>query len=218
MSAGMSSPVADKRNFFHGTVVDLAMRRWLEQDDPQPGWMAAHVDEILEKAEIESRETGDGMVKWRDRDDKARVRPGAGSWSPGWSRFCSSWSSRSSISRRGGSRCRSPSRAGRAAARDCAARRDGPVHPQPGHAGDFGAGPERHRGHLLLAQGRPAQLVFYEIAVRLLTGQWPEVSRLIQPMCPEPVLTFHLQRGRPAGDVRDHLRGRGGHLAWPAPS
>ena len=35
------------------------------------------------------------------------------------------------------------------------------------------------------------QLLFYEIAVRGMTGQWPRVSGLVQPMCPEPVLPFH---------------------------
>ena len=34
------------------------------------------------------------------------------------------------------------------------------------------------------------QLLFYEIALRLMTGEWPKVSGLIQPMCPDPVLTF----------------------------
>ena len=35
------------------------------------------------------------------------------------------------------------------------------------------------------------QLLFYEIATWGMTGHWPEVSRLIQPMCSEPYLEFH---------------------------
>jgi len=34
------------------------------------------------------------------------------------------------------------------------------------------------------------QLTFYEIAVWGMTGHWPEVSGLIQPMCPEQVPQF----------------------------
>ena len=49
------------------------MGDWLSLDGLQPGWMAAHVDEILDREEASARETGDGVVKWRTPGDKARV-------------------------------------------------------------------------------------------------------------------------------------------------
>jgi PD-(D/E)XK nuclease superfamily len=71
-------PNMDIRNFFPGTVVDICMRRWLELDDPPSGGMQAMLDEVLEFAETNARETGDGIVQWRDLHDKKRVR--AGCW------------------------------------------------------------------------------------------------------------------------------------------
>ena len=189
-AAGMKSPVTDTRNFFHGNVVDLAMRRWLSQDDPQAGWMAAHVDELLEEAETVSRETGDGVIKWRDLGDKERVRL---------------W-------------CRELVVRLEPILFDLiipyeyqpALRFEVPLTiPGPG------GGPRKIalRGEMDLFTRKPGttatavddlkgtadpsywrkvtgQLLFYEIAVKLMTGDWPRVSRLIQPMCPEPVLAF----------------------------
>lgn len=71
---GHKSPVSDIRSYFHGMVADRLMGRWLEQDPPEPGWMAAHVDEFLESEEITARETGDGVVRWRTPGDKDEVR------------------------------------------------------------------------------------------------------------------------------------------------
>jgi hypothetical protein len=68
------SPTQDIRNYFPGTVVDICMRRWLDQDDPPAGGMQAMLHEVLDSAETEARETGDGIVKWRDLHDKQRVK------------------------------------------------------------------------------------------------------------------------------------------------
>jgi len=72
LSQRKSSPVKDSRNFFHGTVVDRIMRNWL--DDPQPGVMPKMVDDYMESCEQEALETGDGVVKWKHRTDKADLR------------------------------------------------------------------------------------------------------------------------------------------------
>lgn len=74
LSAGKKSPAADIRNFFLGTVVDRCMRDWLSSDTPEPGGMVAMVDELLDKSEKEARETGDGIVKWRHPRDKEESR------------------------------------------------------------------------------------------------------------------------------------------------
>lgn len=68
------SPYTDIRDFFPGNVVDLAMRRWLSQDRPEPGWMLAQVDAILDESEVIARETKDGIVRWRGEGDKDKVR------------------------------------------------------------------------------------------------------------------------------------------------
>jgi len=67
------SPVANIRDFFHGNVCDLAMRRWLGQDSPEPGWMLAHVEELFSESIETARETGDGVVRWRSATDRAEV-------------------------------------------------------------------------------------------------------------------------------------------------
>jgi hypothetical protein len=184
----MKSPLTDVRNFFHGNVVDQAMRTWLDQDDPQPGWMAAHVDEMLEQAEENAAK--EGIIKWRDLGDKERVR---------------TW-------------CRElvtrlepilfhliiPYEYQPALRFEVPLTIDGP-----------GGEPRKIalRGEMDLFTRKPGttatavddlkgtadpnywrkvtgQLLFYEIAVKVMTGDWPRVSRLIQPMCPEPVLPF----------------------------
>lgn len=74
LARGMKSPVSDIRTFIHGSIADQLMRRWLSMDEPEPGWMAAHVDEVFEATVKEARETGDGAVKWRSPTDKREVR------------------------------------------------------------------------------------------------------------------------------------------------
>lgn len=70
---GKRTPISDIRVFFPGTVVDRCMRRWLDQDSPQPGQMAAWCAQIMEDEERIARETKDGIVKWKGPDDKAEV-------------------------------------------------------------------------------------------------------------------------------------------------
>jgi PD-(D/E)XK nuclease superfamily len=64
------SALADTRNFVHGNACDIAMRRWLEMREPPPGWMAAHIEEILDECSKPSKE---GIVKWRSLNDRAEV-------------------------------------------------------------------------------------------------------------------------------------------------
>lgn len=74
IAAGRRSKVADYRTFFPGTVTDRCMRRWLEQEHPEPGWMAAQVARVMDEEEAASRDNGDGIVKWRHASDRAEVR------------------------------------------------------------------------------------------------------------------------------------------------
>jgi hypothetical protein len=72
------SPASDVRNFFHGTVADRCMRRWLESDNPVAGEMVSWVDEMIDVC-LEELKTpkalarGDGVVRWRDPGDRARM-------------------------------------------------------------------------------------------------------------------------------------------------
>jgi hypothetical protein len=67
------SPITDIRSFFHGNVVDLLMRRWLAQEDPEPGWMSAQVDAAFEESAEIARESKDGIVRWKTPTDKAET-------------------------------------------------------------------------------------------------------------------------------------------------
>lgn len=80
LSRGFRSPVVDLRVFFRGTVVDRCMRKWLDLDDPQPGWMAEMVDLILDESVTEAKDSGDGIVSWKGPGDKEAVRD--------WCRTC----------------------------------------------------------------------------------------------------------------------------------
>lgn len=64
--------IQDMRNFFHGNVVDLAMRTWLTQPKPEPGWMAAHIEEMFEKSLGSAKEEG-GVIRWKTPSDRAEV-------------------------------------------------------------------------------------------------------------------------------------------------
>lgn len=177
--------------YFRGTVVDLAMRRWLEQENPQPGWMAAHVDEILEKAEVDGRESGDGIVKWRDPGDKGRVRV--------WCRelvtrlepilfdLVIPFEYQPALRFEAPLTIPGPDGLPRKillrGETDLLIRRPGMQVACPW---DLKGTEDTSYWRKVIGQ-----LLFYEIAVRLMTGFWPEESGLIQPMCPEPVLPFH---------------------------
>lgn len=185
------SPVTDVRNFFHGNVVDQCQRLWLSQDPPEPGWMAAHVDEVMERAEVTARETGDGVVRWRTATDKAEVRE-----------FCRELVIRLEA----------------ILARYClpfewdpAVRFEVPITvnyldgtPRKIHlVGEIDLLVRDIQRRLAIWDLKAtannsywrktiAQLTFYAIALRAQTGQWPVMMGLFQPMCDERVLPVTL--------------------------
>jgi len=67
------TPNKDIRSFFHGNVVDLAMRRWLDQEEPEPGWMLANIEILFDESLGIARDTGDGYVKWKSVTDRAET-------------------------------------------------------------------------------------------------------------------------------------------------
>lgn len=71
--AGKKSPMQDIRMFFPGTVVDLAMRDWLNTPDHPEGGMQDQIHQIMD-AEEEKVRAGDGVLKWRHAKDRDEVR------------------------------------------------------------------------------------------------------------------------------------------------
>lgn len=71
---GLKSTVSDTTMFVHGNVVDLLMRRWLGMDDPPRGWMAKHVDEVLDELEHSAKDKGDGVIRWKHTGHRQQVR------------------------------------------------------------------------------------------------------------------------------------------------
>lgn len=74
LRAGKRSPGQNIRGFFHGTVVDVAMRTWLSSPELRPGHMLEMVDELIESCQREAVETGDGVVRWKSATDRAEMR------------------------------------------------------------------------------------------------------------------------------------------------
>jgi hypothetical protein len=67
------TPYKDIRSFFHGNVTDLCMRRWLDQEAPESGWMLANVDAVFDESIGIAKDTGDGYVKWKGVTDRAET-------------------------------------------------------------------------------------------------------------------------------------------------
>lgn len=185
------SPVTDVRNFFHGNVVDQCMRQWLSLPEQVPGWMAAHIDEIMEFTEVNARETGDGVVRWKTATDKAEVRE-----------FCRTLVIR--LEEILGKYCLPFEW-------DPAVRFEVPIlvsyldgTPREIHlVGEIDLLVRDIQRRLAIwdLKGTAnnsywrktiAQLTFYAIAMKAKTGQWPAMMGLIQPMCDQRVLPVTL--------------------------
>lgn len=67
------NPAMDIRSFFHGTVVDRVMRAWLEDPDTPSGAMPLMVEEIMRIEELRAIETGDGVVRWKNKNDRREM-------------------------------------------------------------------------------------------------------------------------------------------------
>lgn len=188
------SPAADIRGYFHGTVVDVAERRWLEIAEPPLGWMRENIDSIFTEMEKSAPETGDGVVRWKHADDRMTTLE-----------FC-----RSAVER-----------LEKILQKIClpydydpAVRFNVPLK-IPYLDGSLRE--IRLVGEIdliVLAKDRSwskvwdlkatrddnywrkvtGQLLFYDIAMWGMTKQWPETCGLIQPMCKQVVLPFQFSK------------------------
>lgn len=187
----MKSPVTDIRQFFKGTVVDRCMGDWLDLEVQERGWMAAHVDEILDREETAARETGDGIVRWRSPADKAGLRV----WcrdlvtrlEPVLLEHVVPYKYENHVRFKVPMTIPGPGGEMRkivlAGEMDLLTWAEQQV---PRSVDDLKATEDTSYW-----RKTTGQLMFYEIAVWGMTGHWPQVSRLFQPMCPEPVLPFY---------------------------
>lgn len=204
------SRFADTRNFLHGNVCDLAMRRFLSLEDPRSelGWMAAQVDALFDEWLEIAESSGDGIVKWRSATDQAEVREFCREavtrledllvrfvlpfdWHPAW-RFAVP------VKICYGTEIREITLVGET---------DLLVFDDHGRVfiWDLKATKDKDYWRKTLAQ-----LAFYALAVKLSgdgkLGQWPFRAGLLQPMCDERYLTFDIMAG--GGQAIREMTGR----------
>lgn len=192
LASGMKSPVTDIRGYYHGTVVDICMREWLSADNPQPGFMNARVDQVFAEREVAARESGDGIVKWKNASDKNETRilcrNAVYRLEPLLEKICLPYDW------------------------DPAVRFSVPMWiPAPDGTqreirlvGEIDLLVRMPHGVIVwdLKATRDAnyyrkvigQLLFYDIAVAAMTGKWPAAAGLIQPLCEEQLPMFQFSK------------------------
>lgn len=67
------NPARDSRNMLAGNTCDRAMKAWLSQEDPQPGFMANYAVEAMNEVVTESVEKEDGIIRWRNKSDRQEI-------------------------------------------------------------------------------------------------------------------------------------------------
>jgi hypothetical protein len=72
-SQGKFEALRDNRPFFPGTVLDRAMRMWLEQESPQSGTMPGMVTTLFDREEAAAPQNGDGVARWKNLSDRAET-------------------------------------------------------------------------------------------------------------------------------------------------
>jgi hypothetical protein len=70
---GKKSPLQDVRLYLAGNVTDLAMRRWLSSPNPQPGEMASTIAANFDECEQTALEKNEGIIKWKSKSDKKEM-------------------------------------------------------------------------------------------------------------------------------------------------
>lgn len=174
----------DIRSFVHGNAVDLAERRWLSQEEPEPGWMAAHIDEIFEECTEHSDE---GFVHWKTPGDRAETldlcRELVKRLEPILAKYALPFTWKPAVRFQVPLKIRDP--AGNWRELFLIGEMDLLVRDGLGRYAVWDLKATRDNGYYKKVLG---QLAFYAIAVKLLHGQYPARSGLIQPMCDQQVL------------------------------
>ncbi len=71
---GKRNRAKDLRSYYHGMVVDSIMQAWLADPTRRPGQMRDMVDDQIDKGIDDARASGDGIVRWRNAEDRDHVR------------------------------------------------------------------------------------------------------------------------------------------------
>lgn len=163
------------------------MRRWLGQVSPEPGWMLAQVDAILDESEVIAKETKDGIVRWRGAGDKDKVRE-----------FCRTLVTRLEPilvkyalpfdwepAKRFKVRLKIRDQHGQWREVDLVGEMDLLVRDSLGRFAVWDLKATENDQYYKKVLG---QLAFYALAVRAMHGVFPVMTGLIQPMCKQQVL------------------------------
>lgn len=207
------SPVQDIRSFFHGNVVDLAMRRWLAQDEPEPGWMLAQVDALFDESLTIAKETGDGIVRWKSTDDKDETREFCrelvGRLEPILMKYAIPFEWTPAV--RFSVPIKIEDLGGHLREIILVGEMDLLVRDCEGRFAVWDLKATRDNAYYKKVLG---QLAFYAIAVKAMHGKFPALTGLIQPMCDQQVLPVTVDRdavaqmaGRITKTARDILAG-----------
>ncbi len=201
LRGGHRSPAADLRGFFHGMVVDRAMRDWLADPDHPTGAMRRALDDTIDAEAAHATASGDGVVRWKHAADRTDMRE-----------FCAQLVDRLepilrervlpypyAVAHRFRVPLNVPHIDGGTATVTLIGEMDLLVH-YPDGDGIWDLKGTRDNTYFRKVIG---QLVFYDVAHGAQTGRDPIVAGLIQPMCDEPVLPFDFD-----ADARRNLLGR----------
>jgi PD-(D/E)XK nuclease superfamily len=192
LATGQKSPVADIRGYYHGIVVDSCMRDWLAVSDPQPGVMAAMVDTVFESAELSARQSGDGIVKWKNASDKKETRDlcraAVARLEPLLEKICLPYEWDPAV--RFGVPMWIPGLDGQQREIRLVGEIDLLVRmPHGVIIWDLKATRDEHYYRKVIGQ-----LLFYDIAVAAMTGKWPAAAGFIQPLCEEQLPMFQFSK------------------------
>ncbi len=191
MRVGKKNPAKDMRNYFPGMVADRVMQQWLA--DPQPGTMPAMVEAAIDSGEQNAKDTGDGVVRWRHRLDRAEV-----------TRFCTELVTKLEplLDRLV---TRWPYRAPHRFAENVLIPNLAGIPTPVTLVGEMDILSDHPDGPVVLDLKGTAdpqywrrcvgQLVFYDLAVLAAQRQRTQFVGLIQPMCENPLVTFQVTEG-----------------------
>ncbi len=185
---GHRGPGQDLRGYYHGMVVDTAMRAWLADPDRHPGQMADRIDAVIDQGIADARAAGDGVVRWKSATDRHDMRDFCVELvtrlEPMLERFVLPYpydcAYRFSVD------ATVPYLDGTPTVITLVGEMDLFVHPGDTHViWDLKGTKDNAYWRKVIGQ-----LVFYDIAALSLTGQPPHYVGLIQPMCEQRTLTF----------------------------
>ncbi len=176
----------DLRNFFGGMVVDSVMRDWLANPDRARTDMRTMIDDYIDRGQEDAVASGDGVVRWRGTGDREQLRefavelvhrldPILHEHVLGHTYIC-------------GNRFTHPLTLPDGTDVLLTGEMDLFVQLPGGWAvWDLKGTKDDSYWRKVLGQ-----LVFYTLAAKLETGDYPILTGLIQPMCKQPVLTFDI--------------------------